>query len=179
MRTLTVTVLLITVGLAAPAASQVAPEWCVSSTVSPRVYSDNSGHWAQYSSDEKVPPGDVDTRAYWWKTSNLTLVRITVAIVDDMQKTSEYCYNSSGRLAEFRYEFWTAWGWGYNERRALNSAGQLTVTQSGFVKIPGGQRIHKPDQAADVEKSLRPEIYERLKEMPFAGVRPTMGRGKR
>jgi hypothetical protein len=129
---------------------------------------DGKHGWREYQSVKDVPEienGFGEFARLWAGSDGNILIR-TEEPGEDFNAYTDYCFDRTGQLVELRFELRTAWGWGYRkEGRVANKT--LAPQISEFFSTKNGERVNRPEQAADVPEALRPHLYFRESMLPF------------
>jgi hypothetical protein len=138
---------------------------------SARVFSDNGKHgWKEYPSPKQIPENtEWSEAAYVWGKVDSALAIDVEGLGEDFGDSAYYCFNAPGKLSSIEYEFRTAWGWGFTERREIDSGGRETV-RSHFFGMQDRKEIPRPETADDVREAMTVKIYRRLSDVPFSNL---------
>jgi hypothetical protein len=85
---------------------------------------------------------------------------------EDFADSTDYCFDTSGKLSSLEHEFRTVWDWGFTEHRKFDSGGMET-TKSHFFSMKNRKEIPRPQGADDVSEAMNLKIYRRLPDVPF------------
>jgi hypothetical protein len=130
---------------------------------------DEKQGWREYRKIGDIPEVALGSSTYaylWLGPNNSLLIRIEEP-TEDFAIYSDYCLDRAGRLVQLKFEVRTAWGWGYREERSL-SKGLSTPETSEFFSTQTEQPIPRPEMADDIPEALRPRLYKRKSQLPFA-----------
>lgn len=135
---------------------------------SARVFSDNDkNQWKEYPTPKQVPENtEWSETAYVWGKVDFPVAIDVEGLGEDFGDSTYYCFNASGKLSSLEHEFRTAWGWGFAERREVDSGGRET-TKSHFFSMKDRKEIHRPLATDDVREAMTVRMYKRLSDMPF------------
>jgi hypothetical protein len=139
-----------------------------------RVFADPEGkrEWKEYPKLDAVPTLTPDVGA----TADLMWVggegKIFFEVQDleqDYSFFTDYCFDSTGQLIQLRYQFRTAWGWGYRTE-GPTVAGTMKPKISEFFRTDNDVRIGKPKMAddPDIARFFKPTLYPRQSLLPFS-----------
>ena len=137
-----------------------------------RIFADSDGKhgWREYRSVKDVPEIQLDAGGafawLWAGRDGHVLIRIEEP-GEDFSAYTDYCFSKNGQLEQLRFELWTAWGWGYREEGPIAN-GALAPQTLDFFSTENEEPITKPDQADDIHDALRPHLYLRKSQLPFA-----------
>jgi hypothetical protein len=135
---------------------------------SARIFSDNNkNQWKEYLTPKQVPENtEWSERAYVLGKVDFPVAIDVEGLGEDFGDSTYYCFNASGRLSSLEHEFRTAWGWGFAERRELDTNGGET-TKSHFFSMTERKEIPRPANADDVREAMTVKIYKKLSDVPF------------
>src|SRR5215813_783560 len=108
---------------------------------------DEKSDWREYQTAKAIPeiaPDNGGAYAEVWAAPRGGLLVVLTEPGDDFWIYTDYCFDLSGRLVRLRYEFRTAWGWGYREEDSVSKS-KLNPVTSEFFSID--QRISRPEMA--------------------------------
>jgi hypothetical protein len=130
---------------------------------------DEKQGWREYRKVEEIPEVALGSGeyAYLWLGPNHSLLIRIEEPTEDFAIYSDYCLDRAGRLVQLRFEVRTAWGWGYREERSLSKGLSMPKT-SEFFSTQTEQSIPRPEMADDIPEALRPRLYKRKSQLPFA-----------
>jgi hypothetical protein len=127
--------------------------------------------WREYSSIKDVPELDLNAgmSAQFWREGNGDSSVYMVQPGDDLWTFTRYCFDKGDRLARVGHEVRTAWGWGYRLEGSIVGT-TLHANSSLFFSTKNGKPISKPETANDITDALKPVLYLRIREFPFANL---------
>lgn len=135
-----------------------------------RTFADAEGKntWREYKTPKDVP--QMQSSGYfaqsWTASSGNVFIRMEEPNEDWFTYT-DYCFNKIGRLIALRFEVRTAWGWGHRESGPIVK-GAFKPRTSDFFNTGNEVTIARPEQAEDFVVELKPHIYIRKSQLPFA-----------
>jgi hypothetical protein len=91
-----------------------------------------------------------------------------VAPGQDYWTYTRYCFDSDGQLENVDFEVRTRLGWGL--RAESSAASGFDATNSNFISLKSGKTIAKPDGVGDAPQALKPILYLRVNDLPFASM---------
>lgn len=149
--------------MASTYAASVTTKPCVIPTaVTPRTFSNNSGHWREYNTKADIPADpDSDERIESFGTDVIAYFFAN----EDRSSSTISCFDASGKLESLNFEVRTAAGWGYREQRNLER-GILIVTAKSYFSTEKGEQIPRPKNAGDTPAATRPQIFPKLSDLP-------------
>jgi len=136
-----------------------------------RIFADPDGKlgWHEYRSVKDVPElelGFSQFVRFWAGPDGKALIRLEEP-GEDFSAYTDYCFEKTGQLVQLRFELRTAWGWGYREEGPVVN-GVLAPQTSEFFSTENEVPVTRPEQADDIADALRPHLYVRKSQLPFA-----------
>ena len=134
---------------------------------------DGKSGWREYRSATEIPELQLDAGQAAWLWSGRE-GNILIQVQDpgeDFAAYADYCFDASGELVHLRYELRTAWGWGYREEGPVVN-GKFAREVSEFFDTKSEASVKRPEQADDVAEALKPHVYLRKSQLPFAKLLP-------
>ncbi len=152
--------------LAATACSADAPV-----PLSARVFAkvSDQGSWNEYRSFDQVPKLEPQSGMYalYWHPKKKAASVYVVELAQSFYIQTRYCYNSEGQLEGVDYEIGSHLGWGH--RQEGNVAGDgFDRTKAEFFSTMDGKGIGKPFGPSDPPRALKPKLYLKMSDLPFA-----------
>jgi hypothetical protein len=139
-----------------------------------RVFADPQGkkEWKEYPNLDAAPILTLDmgaTADLMWIGSGGKIFFEIQDLEEDFSFFTDYCFDSRGQLIQLRYEFRTAWGWGYRIEGPV-ATGTLKPKISEFFRTDTDVRIEKPRVADDPDfaRFFKPKLYPRQSLLPFS-----------
>ncbi|SRR5579871_1187285 len=136
-----------------------------------RIFADPDGKkgWHEYRHLTDVPALELGfgESALTWEGSDGNLLVRMEEPGEDFAAYTDYRFNKAGQLLQITFELRTAWGWCYRQEGPI-AKDSLVAQRAEFFSTKTGERIAKPDQAADVTDALRPHLYLRRSQLPFS-----------
>ena len=129
--------------------------------------------WREYRSVDDVPEVALGAANYaylWVGRDRNVLIRMQEP-TEDFAAYTDYCFDPTGHLVHLKFELRTAWGWGFREEGPVLK-GLLNIHTSEFFSTNTEERISRPGQAADIADWLKPQLYLRKSQLPFAKLLP-------
>jgi hypothetical protein len=129
------------------------------------------GEWREYQTMSDVPQLDLDSgmSAQFWQPKKHSPSVYVVEPGEDFWVYTRYCFSGDGKLENVSFEIRTPLGWGHR------SAGSVTGTafqpsSSQFFSTRSGKTIAKPNGVGDIPRDVKPTLYLKVSELPFAGL---------
>jgi hypothetical protein len=131
------------------------------------------GEWRKFSALADVPEleDDAGDAALVWPGQKGNLLVRVIEPGEEYWIRTDYCFDGDGRLVQVRFDFRTLGEWGYREEGPIRG-GELASETSQFFDQKTQARIALPDTATYGE-SLKPQLYLRRSELPFAALLPS------
>lgn len=129
--------------------------------------------WREYPTQKDIPEiqSDSGESALVWNLPDGEMRVRTEQPGEDFTAYSEYCFSKAGVLTRIKFELRTAWGWGYREEGPIKDGVLVPATSQFFdTKIEGP--MPRPQQADDIPDALKPQLYLRRSQLPFADLLP-------
>jgi len=102
-----------------------------------------------------------------WKGSDGNELVFVEEPGEDFDVASEYCFDKDGAISRIRFQVKTAWRWGFREEGAVND-GAIAEETKEFFDMDTGEKTSKPNGANDIPETLKPKVYTKITELPFA-----------
>ncbi len=133
----------------------------------------NKTAWREYKSGVVVPRIDLDSgmSAQFWQDKNKTQWVNLVQPGQDFTIFTRYCYDGESALANVNFEVRTPLGWGHRIEGSV-SGKDFSASTTEFFNLKDGKTIPKPDGVGDAPTVLKPMIYLKLNDLPFAPLLP-------
>jgi hypothetical protein len=135
---------------------------------------DHQSDWQEYQSLYSVPalsPASGVSAQFWQHKRGTPLVTM-VEPGQDFQIETKYCFDEAGQLKTVGFEIRTALGWGYRAEGTA-TGGVFNASSSQFFRLKDGKTTRQPDFVEGVPPALKPKLYLRVSELPFAGLLET------
>lgn len=130
---------------------------------------DAQSGWTEYKSIKAAPELGLNggESAQFWRESDGHSSVYMIGPAEDFWTYTRYCFDGKGQLSEIGFEFRTAWGWGYKlEGSVIGTV--LRPNSSQYFSTESGKPVSKPNGASDLPDALKPVLYFRLANLPFA-----------
>ena len=137
-----------------------------------RVFADATGKgpWTEFRDIRNVPDVNLDDGgavARAWPGSDGNILVFVEEPGEDFEIGSEYCFDKDGVLSQMRLQVRTAWGWGFREEGPVKEGAMAAATKE-FFDTEKNTSIVKPDAANDIPEALKPKLYAKTSDLPFA-----------
>jgi hypothetical protein len=126
--------------------------------------------WREFRDGEGVPDLSLNggMSAQFWQDRSKNRTVYVVAPGQDYWTYTRYCFDSDGQLENVDFEVRTRLGWGL--RAESSAASGFDATNSNFISLKSGKTIAKPDGVGDAPQALKPILYLRVNDLPFASM---------
>ena len=138
-----------------------------------RIFANTSGHsaWHEYRGLDEIPQLALDsgiTAQVLQRKKGVPSVTI-VEPGEDFWLYTRYCYDDEGQLDGVTLELRTSLGWGRRVEGTV-SGNEFYASKSEFFSTKNGKPVSKPFGVADAPAGLKPTLYMRVSELPFASL---------
>lgn len=130
-----------------------------------------NGSWHEYRSVDQIPQLALDsgsTAQVLQRRKGVPSVTI-VEPGEDFWLYTRYCYNDEGQLDGVTLELRTSLGWGHRVEGTV-SGDEFVAGRSEFFDTKNGKPVARPLGVADAPAELKPTLYMRVSELPFASL---------
>jgi hypothetical protein len=136
-----------------------------------RLFADPEGKhlWQEYRSAKDAPEvqlGFGQFARFWAGPNGKALIRLEEPHEDSYAYTDS-CFSKTGHLLSLRFEVRSVQGWGLREERNIVN-GTLRPRTLEFFNTEDERPVTKPEDADDVRDAVRPPVYARKSQWPFA-----------
>jgi hypothetical protein len=127
--------------------------------------------WREYRSIADVPQLDLDNgmSARFWQPRKGSPSVYLVEPGEDFWVYTRYCFSSDGKLQDVSFEIRTPLGWGHRSEGSISGTAFQPIS-SEFFSTRNGKPISKPAGVSDVPRNIKPTLYFKVSELPFAGL---------
>jgi hypothetical protein len=137
-----------------------------------RVFADATGKgpWTEFRDIRNLPDVNLDDGGAvvrLWPGSDGNVLVFVEEPGEDFEIRSEYCFDKDGVLSQMRFQVRTAWGWGFREEGAVKDRAVVAETKE-FFDTEKNTSIAKPEAANDIPEVLKPKVYAKTSDLPFA-----------
>jgi hypothetical protein len=135
-----------------------------------RIVADPEGKnvWRRYKKPEDVPTLESSGHfAQIWVTFNGNVFIRMEEPSEDWVTYTDYCFNKIGRLIVLGFEVRTYWGYGFRKSGPIVK-GIFRPRTSDYFDTENEAAITRPEQAEDFVEALKPYIFNRKSQLPFA-----------
>jgi hypothetical protein len=123
--------------------------------------------WREHSDTTRPPELADDEEIFTVRADAARRYVRAVRFGDDFDTYQDDCFDESGKLKFFQYEFRTVWGWGYEEARNYDPTGKLLEKTTRFLDTQSEKTIEEPEHAKDVADEMKPKVHKTYGVMPF------------
>lgn len=102
-----------------------------------------------------------------WKGTDGNVLVFVEEPGEDFDIASEYCFDKDGAISRIRFQVKTAWRWGFREE-GLVKDGAIVAETNEFFDMDNGEKVPKPSGANEIPETLKPKVYTKITELPFA-----------
>jgi len=130
---------------------------------------DGQSGWKEYPGPEAISQlyGEGGVFARQWKGVDGKFLIRTEEPGEDFTAYTDYCFDRTGDLIQFRFELRTVWGWGYRKESPISN-GLLASNESEYFSLKTDLPIAKPDDAENIPDALSPRLYMKQGQLPFS-----------
>lgn len=136
-----------------------------------RVFAKASGQsdWLEYHSLSALPDLSLDggMSAQFLQQKKRTPSVTVIQPGENFWLYTRYCFDDQGQLATLSFELRTLLGWGLRSGGSAG-AGSLSSSPAEFFDMRTGKTISRPAGVSSAPTNVRPTIYMRVSELPFA-----------
>jgi len=86
---------------------------------------------------------------------------------EDFWLYTRYCFDEEGQLAAMSFELRTSLGWGLR-REGTAGGSSFSASPAEFFDTKTGKTVSRPMGVGSVPNGIRPQVYMKLGELPFA-----------
>jgi hypothetical protein len=129
------------------------------------------GAWREYQSLDQVPHVALDsgmTAEYVQQRKSSASVTL-VAPGQHFWTYTRYCFDEHGRLEGMSLELRTPLGWGYRMEGTVRKS-EFSAGAPKFFRTKNGRSTAKPEGVAAAPANLKPTVYLKVSELPFASL---------
>jgi len=141
-----------------------------------RVFAKANGEaaWSEYRSLAEVPQVALDSgvTAQFVQHKKSSPSVTMVAPGEEFWLYTRYCYDEAGQLAGLSFELRTSLGWGYRTDGEV-AGGTFAANSQEFFRTKDGKPIEKPVGVSNAPTGLKPAVYLKVSELPFAPLLKT------
>jgi hypothetical protein len=133
----------------------------------------DQSEWREYRTMAEVPQLDLDSgmSAQFWQPKKGSLSVYVVEPGEDFWVYTRYCFSGDGKLENVSFEIRTPLGWGHRSEGSVAGTA-FKPGSSEFFSTQNGKAISKPDGVSDIPRDVKPMLYLKVSELPFAGLLP-------
>ena len=130
--------------------------------------------WKEFRNIGDVPALELDhgMTAQFWEGQDSPRSVTTFEPGQDFSRSARYCFNGGGVLEGMSFEIRTELGWGFRAEGVVLKQGFAARTQE-FFDLDTGRPIAKPGGVGTVPIALKPTLYLKVSELPFASLLAT------
>jgi hypothetical protein len=158
------------IGMAAPSCSvrEKAPK-----TARNFARSSEQDTWHEYKSGEEIPDLNLDSgmSAQFWQERNKSGSAYTVQPGQDFTILTRYCFDGGGALENVDFEVRTPLGWGRRMEGSI-SGEDFSPRTAEFFDLKNGKAMPQPRGVGEAPAALKPTIYMKITDLPFASLLP-------
>jgi hypothetical protein len=127
--------------------------------------------WREYANIADVPQLDLDSgiSAQFWQPKRGSPSVYLVEPGEDFWVYTRYCFSGDGELENVSFEIRTPLGWGHRSEGSISGTAFQPIS-SEFIRTRNGKPISKPAGVSDVPRNIKPTLYFKVSELPFAGL---------
>jgi len=131
----------------------------------------DQGEWREYRKLADVPQLDLDSgmSAQFWQPKRRSASVYVVEPGEDFWIYTRYCFAGDGKLENVSFEIRTPLGWGHRSEGSVAGTA-FKPGSSEFFSTRNGKAIPKPDGVSDIPRDVKPTLYLKVSELPFAGL---------
>lgn len=160
-------------GMAAPACSvrEKAPK-----TAHTFAKAGDQDTWREYTTAGLIPELKLDSgmSAQFWQHKDKGQSVYTVQPGQDFTIYTRYCFSGEGALEQVDFEVRTPLGWGHRIEGSM-AGNDFNASAAGFFNLENGKEIPKPRGVGEAPAALKPTIYLKSSDLPFASLLPVPG----
>jgi hypothetical protein len=130
--------------------------------------------WQEYRNGEGVPELGLDggMSAQFWQDKSKSRTVYVVQPGQDYWTYTRYCFSADGGLEDVDFEIRTPLGWGSRAEGSV-SGDRFEASKLEFFNLKSGKTIARPEGVGDTPAALRPMLYLRVNDLPFAPMLTT------
>jgi hypothetical protein len=167
--------LILTVGLGLVHVAVAAPACNVKAKIpaKARIFArtNEQSEWREYPAMADVPQLDLDSgmSAQFWQPKKGSASVYVTAPGEEFWVYTRYCFSGDGKLENVSFEIRTPLGWGHRSAGSITGTG-FKPSSSQFFSTRNGKTIAKPAGVNDMPQDVKPTLYLKVSELPFAGL---------
>jgi hypothetical protein len=142
--------------------------------------SSDQDNWREYKSTGEVPELSLGSgmSAQFWQDRNKSQSAYTVQSGQDFTIYTRYCFDSGGALEDVEFEVRTQLGWGHRIEGSI-SGRDFNARMAEFFNLKNGKSMAKPAGVPDAPTALKPTIYIKVADLPFASQLPVAAKPRK
>jgi hypothetical protein len=136
--------------------------------------------WHEYKSMAELPALNVDSgmSAQFWQDRDKSVSAYTVQPGQDFTIYTRYCFDGGGDLEGVDFEVRTQLGWGRRMEGSV-SGRDFNARTAEFFDLKNGKAMPKPAGVPDAPVALKPTIYIKVADLPFAPKLPVAAKPRK